>query len=81
MKDWKEALHDVSYYYEKDTGRIIGQVYNIAHTKVFGARVYNEHSDEKYLGQYITCEFAKKAIEYFWNLQERTLTHDEQTTS
>jgi len=76
MKDWRDAEHKVSYYYEKDNGRIIGQVYNLAHTNIYGAKVYSEHNEERYLGQYINLEFAKKAIEYFWNIQERTLPNE-----
>jgi hypothetical protein len=79
MKEWRDAEHKVSYYYLKDTGRIVGQVYNLAHTNIYGAKVYSELNEEKYLGQYISCEHSKKAIEYFWNLQERTLT--DETTS
>jgi hypothetical protein len=79
MKDWRDVEHKVSYYYEKDNGRIVGQVYNLAHTNIYGAKVYSEINEERYLGQYISCDFAKKAIEYFWNLQERTLPYE--TTS
>lgn len=75
MKDWKDADHKVSYYYLRDTGRIVGQVYNLAHTNVYGAKVYSELNEERYLGQYISCESAKKAIEHFWNVQELTLEH------
>lgn len=76
MKNWRDADHKVSYYYKNDTGRIIGQVYNLAHTNIYGAKIFSEFNEEKYLGQYINETFAKQAIEYFWNLQERTLTHE-----
>ena len=76
MKDWRDADHKVSYYYLRDTGRIIGQVYNLSHTYIYGAKVYSELNEERYLGQYISCDFAKKATEYFWKLQERTLTDE-----
>jgi hypothetical protein len=79
MKDWRDAEHKTSYYYLRDTGRIIGQVYNLAHTNIYGARVYSELNEEKYLGQYISCEHSKKAIEHFWNIQERTLNYETTT--
>ena len=79
MKDWKDVEHKCSYYYLRDNGRIIGQVYNLAHTNIYGAKVYSDLNEERYLGQYISCESAKKAIEHFWNIQERTLT--DETTS
>jgi hypothetical protein len=79
MKDWRDCEHKVSYYYLRDTGKIIGHTYNLAHTNIYGAKIYGDHNEEGYLGQYISCEHAKKAIEYFWNLQERTLPNE--TTS
>ena len=79
MKDWRDADHKVSYYYLRDTGRIIGQVYNLAHTNIYGAKVYSELNEERYLGQYIDLHSAKVAVDTFWNIQERTLTNE--TTS
>jgi hypothetical protein len=79
MKDWRDADHKVAYYYIKENGRIIGQVYNLAHTNIYGAKVYSEINEERYLGQYIDMNSAKIAVDNFWNLQERTLT-DETTT-
>lgn len=76
MKDWRDMDHKVSYFYLQDTGRIVGQTYNLAHTNIYGAKVYSELNEERFLGQYISCEFAKKAVEYFWNIQERTLTNE-----
>jgi hypothetical protein len=76
MKEWRDADHKVSYYYLRDTGRIVGQVYNLAHTNIYGAKVYSESNEERYLGQYINCESAKKATEHFWNIQERTLPNE-----
>jgi hypothetical protein len=79
MRDWKDADHKTSYCYLKDTGRIIGQIYNLAHTNIYGAKVYSELNEERYLGQYIDSNSAKAAVDNFWNIQERTLTHE--TTS
>ena len=79
MKDWRDADHKVSYYYLLDTGRIVGQTYNLAHTNIYGAKVYSDLNEEKYLGQYISFESAKKAVERFWNIQERILI--DETTS
>lgn len=76
MKQWRDADHKVSYYYRCDTGRIIGQIYNLAHTNIYGARVYSLQNEEQYLGQYVNEHHAKTAIEYFWNLQERTLSDE-----
>lgn len=76
MKDWRDADHKVAYCYIKENGRIIGQVYNLAHTNIYGAKVYSEINEERYLGQYIDMNSAKIAVDNFWNLQERTLTDE-----
>jgi hypothetical protein len=76
MRDWRDADHKVSYCYLKDTGRIVGQIYNLAHTNIYGAKVYSELNEERYLGQYIDSNSAKVAVDNFWNIQERTLTHE-----
>ena len=71
--EWRDAEHKVSYYYIQTTGRIVGQVYNMAHTNIYGARIYTEINEEKYLGQYISYDTSKKSIEEYWNIQNRTL--------
>jgi hypothetical protein len=78
MKDWRDAEHKVSYYFDTENGRIVGQVFNLAHTNIWGAKVYdpNNGHNEKTLGQYITFEFSKKAVEHFWLMQERTLSYE-----
>jgi len=73
MKEWKDADHKVSYYYQTDTGRIVGQIHNLAHTTIYAAKILNQSNEELYLGQYINGQFAKLAVEYYWNVQERTL--------
>ena len=79
MREWKDADHKTSYCYLKESGKIIGQIYNLAHTNIYGAKVYSELNEERYLGQYIDSNSAKAAIDNFWNIQERTLT--DETTS
>jgi hypothetical protein len=76
MKEWKEAPHKVWYYWKSDTGQIIGQVTNISHTDIYNSKVYCNNTEERYLGQYINSDFARKAIEHFWNIEERTLSYD-----
>lgn len=76
MKDWRDAEHKVAYYFDTENGLIIGQVYNIAHTNIWGAKIYSSSVGEKVLGQYITYEFSKKAVEHFWSMIERTLEYE-----
>lgn len=76
--DWKNTENNNYYFYKTETGQIVGQVHNVVHTQIWLAKIVHTHNDEKYLGQYITSEFAKKSIENYWNMQERTLvTYDE----
>jgi hypothetical protein len=45
----------------------------LAHTTIYGAKIIDESCEEQFLGQYISFDFAKKAVEYYWSVQERTL--------
>lgn len=76
MRDWRDTDHKIAYCYLNENGRIIGQVYNLAHTNIYGAKVYSDLNEERYLGQYIDMNSAKAAVDNFWNIQERTLTHE-----
>ena len=77
MRSWKDTGNDVGYYYDLDNGLIVGQVHQIAHTKIWLAKVYIDYTDEKYLGQYVSHDFARGAVERFWGIRERTLEHME----
>jgi len=71
--EWRDAEHNISYYYVKSTGRIVAQVYNLAHTNIYGAKINELDNQEIYLGQYINNGFAKSAVEEYWQIQGRTL--------
>jgi len=71
--NWKDTENDNHYFHIVETGQIVGQVHNVIHTQIWLAKIVHTYNDEKYLGQYITANFAKKAIEYYWDMQERTL--------
>jgi len=72
-KAWKDTEQNHLYLYQVKNGLIIGQVYNLAHTKVWGAKINVFPNEEKYLGQYVSVDFAKRATEEYWEIQERTL--------
>lgn len=59
-----------SYYYDSIDGRIIAQVYNMAHTDIWGAKLM---STDELIGHYISLDYAKKAIETYFDIQNRTL--------
>ena len=72
-RDWKDASDECFYYYNLKNGRIVGQVNKIGHTKVWIAKIISNHNDESYIGQYISPEFAKGAIENYWYIESQTL--------
>jgi hypothetical protein len=79
IKEFKwDRYGDKYYYYDVETGKIVGSVNKIALQEVWIALVYiGEYTftinDEKHLGQYINLEFAKRAAEFFWDRESRTL--------
>lgn len=72
-RKWKDCDHDTYYYYDEENGLIVGQIHKMAHTKIWISKVIHGHNDEKFLGQYISYEFALMAVENYWLVQERTL--------
>jgi hypothetical protein len=75
--EWKDAENGTFYFFKKDNGLIVGQVWNYAHTKIFGAKILIVPNEEKLLGQYINVDFAKKSIERYWEIQGRTLLENQ----
>jgi hypothetical protein len=74
MRNWKECAHDTHLYYGTDDGRIVGQINPIAHTKIWVAKILTPvYNNEHFLGQYITLDYAQKAVELYWNIQDNTL--------
>jgi hypothetical protein len=76
MKKWMEKEFSQFVYYDDADGKIIGAVYKIGNqNSIYGAKVYCEV--EGILGQYIDSDYARKAVEIFWEIQSRTvIEHD-----
>lgn len=70
---WKDAAANTWYYYKSHNGLVVGQVYNLAHTQIWGAKIPITATDELLLGNYINLDFARKAIEEYWDEKDRTL--------
>jgi hypothetical protein len=71
MKKWMEKEFD-HVYYDDDDGKIIGAVYKIGNqNSIWGARIYADI--EGVLGQYIDSNYARRAVEQYWDIQSRTL--------
>jgi hypothetical protein len=71
---WKTSeMSQCSYYYNEQNGRIVGQINKLGHTSVWLAKIIKTSNEENFLGQYIEDIYAKKAIENFWEIDEKTL--------
>jgi hypothetical protein len=74
MKQWQEKEFSQWVYYDNQDGKIIGAVYKIGtSTGIWGARVYLINTEESVLGQYIDSDFARKAVELYWEVDSRTV--------
>jgi hypothetical protein len=73
---WRLADSNNHYYYQIDDGKVIGHAFNYAHTIVWGAKVPSmfDRNEDVIVGRYIEVEFAKKAIEQYWDNSDKTLT-------
>lgn len=83
--EWRER-NAKWYYYDTTTGLIVGTSHKYALQDVWSATVYTGNynwsprpDDEKPLGQYIEQDYAKRAVEHFWEVQSRTLLEQHDT--
>ena len=72
-REWKDVDKGTQYYFQVHNGLIVGQVYNLAYTSIWGGKIPVSATEEKILGQYVSIEFAKKGIEEYWDKKDRTL--------
>ena len=72
-RQWRCVDKNNHYYFQVDNGLVVGQVYNYAHTIIWGAKIPINATEEMILGQYVEMEFAKRAIEEYWEEKDRTL--------
>ena len=72
-REWRCVTNNSHYYFQTHNGKVVGQAYNLAHTIVWGAKIPINATEDLILGQYIEMQFAKKAIEEYWEEKDRTL--------
>ena len=73
MRKWQDYEASNQYYYDDKDGLIIGQVHKFGTSvTIYTATVKPENLD-KLLGQFINLDYAKHAVERFWEIQDRTL--------
>jgi len=73
QRQWRCVNGYNHYYFQIHNGKVIGHVYNLANTILWGAKILVNATEDYILGQYIEMEFAKKAIEEYWEEKDRTL--------
>lgn len=79
-REWRNVDKGCQYYFQARNGLVIGQVYNLTYTSIWGAKIPVSPTEEYILGQYVELEFAKKAVEEYWNEKDRTFDmFDERT--
>lgn len=72
VRDWRDVDKGCQYFYQVRNGLIVGQVYNMAYTSIWGAKIPISATEEEILGQFVSLEFAKKAVEEYWGAKDRT---------
>lgn len=72
-REWRDIDKGCQYYYQVHNGLIVGQIYNLAYTSIWGAKIPVSATEEHVLGQYIGVEFAKQAVELFWKQKDSTI--------
>ena len=77
-REWRDIDKGVQYYYQVHNGLIVGQVYNMTYTSIWGAKIPVSATEELILGQYISLEFAKEAVAEFWGEKDRTIDYASQ---
>ena len=75
-REWKDNIAASSeYYYQVNNGLIVGQVYNLAHSQIWGAKIPVSATEEHIIGNFVSLEFAKKAVEDYWGGKDKTIDY------
>lgn len=75
MRKWEEssaATFATHHYYDDIDGKIIGIAHKIGTQNIIYLSKIYPRNEEVILGQYVNCDYAKKAVENYWNIQDRT---------
>lgn len=72
MKQWIEKEFNNHVYFDDKDGKIIGLVSKHGNWQtIYLAKIFNVN--DGILGQYIDIDYGKRAVEEYWDIQERTL--------
>lgn len=72
-RQWRCLDKNNHCYFKVHNGLVIGQTYNLYNSIVWAAKIPINATEELHLGQYIELEFAKKAIEEYWEEKDKTV--------
>ena len=72
-RQWRYVDKNIHYYFQTNDGQVIGKAYNVALTIIWGAKIPINATEELIIGEFVELEFAKKAIERYWEEKDRTL--------
>jgi hypothetical protein len=73
MKKWQEFENASEYYYDDSDGMVIGHIHRFGNLQmIYTATVKPLNSDES-LGHFVSRDYARRAVERFWEIQDRTL--------
>lgn len=82
MYDWKN-IDNKWYYYIKGSGRIVGVVHYFAMQTICNAYIMASTDpyvyQEKSLGLYVEMDMARRAVELYWDIENKTLISNERT--
>ena len=73
MRKWQEYENNNQYYYDDEDGMVIGQVHRFGNSVNIYTATVKSSNGENLLGQFVTVDYAKKAVRNFWEIQDRTL--------
>ena len=82
MNKWKDTQH-MNYYYRESDGRVLGGAWHYTmNSAVWMGKIYEEefpftNASEKFLGNFIDQQSAKKAVKNYWFKQSNTLEYNE----
>lgn len=80
--EWKEESSQVKHYVRGSDGKIIGTIWQYVNNNlIWRSKILDDEfpftdASEKYLGNYIDQDSAKKSVEKFWKIQDNTLPED-----
>jgi hypothetical protein len=77
--EWKDENTTVKHFYRITDGRILGTVWQYVNNNViWSSKILEDefpytNASEKHLGHYVSQEHARRSVEHYWNIQDRTL--------